>query len=242
MPLKVWLDGDRLDLQRLAALFSEGDVRVVRNNDEDGRYYLTAVGLDQAHEEDRVHPKVQLLLGWINGAAKVETPGFGNVTYARRYTTANGDQVVEPAGAVVRLRLGVTATAVVRGPDGEVKPSQPPPAATRVALAASNDQVAKVLTLTAGDRNWDGLWKVYETIRKDAGGTNALVNQLQWITEGDKEAFRESANNPDVSGDDARHAIPTSPIPSSRTMTIDEGRAFINDLIAKWTDWVIANR
>jgi hypothetical protein len=241
MPLKVWLAGEQLDLQRLAALFSDGDVRVVPDNDEDGRYYLTAVGLDQAHEENRVYPTVQLLLGWINGAAKVETPDFDDVTYAGRYTTANGDQVIQPTAAVLRLRVGMTATAVVRGPDGEVKPSPQPPAVTRVALAASNDQVAKVLTLMAGDRNWDDLWKVYETIRKAVGGTNALVNQLQWITEGDKEAFRESANNPDVSGDDARHAIPTSPTPPTRTMTIDEGRAFINDLIAKWTDWVIAD-
>jgi hypothetical protein len=80
MPLKVWLAGEQLDLQRLAALFSDGDVRVVRDDDEGGRYYLTAVGLDQAHEENRVYPTVQLLLGWINGAAKVETPDFDNVT------------------------------------------------------------------------------------------------------------------------------------------------------------------
>ncbi|ASL14685.1 hypothetical protein [Mycobacterium intracellulare] len=62
MPLKVWLAGEQLDLQRLAALFSDGDVRVVPDNDEDGRYYLTAVGLDQAHEVSVAMKKYPLVV------------------------------------------------------------------------------------------------------------------------------------------------------------------------------------
>jgi hypothetical protein len=238
MPLKVWLDGEQLDLQRLALLFSEGDVRVVRDTDAGGRYYLTAAGLDDAHDDDRVYPTVEMLLKWINGAAKLEPPDFHSVTYGGRYTTGNGDQVIQPAGAVLTIRGGFPAAAVVHGPDGEPKPSPPPPAVARVALAAIDSQVSTVLSLMAGDRNWDDLWKVYETIRDAVGGTAALVDQLQWITEDQKEAFKESANNPDVSGDDARHAIASRSTPPTHTMTLREGQTFINALAAKWMERV----
>ncbi len=114
--------------------------------------------------------------------------------------------------------------------------------AGRPPLAQSNASVDRVLGLLARDRNWWNLWKVYETIRnavRDAvRGTAALTSRLQWVTETDVEAFRESANNPDVSGDAARHAIPTRPTSPTQTMTLPEGQAFINDLVAKWRDWV----
>src|SRR6516164_5458220 len=114
------------------------DDRTVLVFGEDGAYYLTAADLDGAHEDDSVYVTVETLLRRINGAARLETPDFQPVTYARRYTTANGDQVIQPAAAELTLRVGFAAVAVVNGSNGEPQPSPLPPAVTHVALAASN--------------------------------------------------------------------------------------------------------
>jgi hypothetical protein len=43
MATKAWLEGHPVDLAAVAALLPEGDVRVVRDADNEGRYYLTAL-------------------------------------------------------------------------------------------------------------------------------------------------------------------------------------------------------
>lgn len=238
MPLKAWLDGEQPDLQRLAQLYATGGPKVLRD-DECGRHYLTAAELDRAHHDDRVFDVIQILLSSMNGAAKLETPDFKSVAYARRYTTTSGDQVIQPRTAVVAIRGG-SPDVVVSGPDGKPIPQPPPRAVARVALAASNPTVRNVLRALACEQDWYDLWKVYETIRDSVGngdkkrGSDALVNQLKWITEAEEGAFRESANNPDISGEAARHAIPTSPKPPTNTMTMAEGQAFVNGLVQKW--------
>ncbi|WP_457135480.1 hypothetical protein [Mycobacteroides abscessus] len=238
MPLKAWLDGELPDLQRLAQLYATGGPKVLRD-DECGRYYLTAAELDRAHQDDRVYDVIQILLNSMNGAAKLETPDFKSVAYGRRYVTASGDQLIQPRTAVVAIRGG-SPDVVVSGPDGKPIPQPPPPAVARVALAASNPTVRNVLRALAGEQDWYDLWKVYETIRDSVGngskkrGTDALVKKRQWITKAEEGAFRESANNPDISGEAARHAIPTSPTPPAQTMTLAEGQAFISGLVHKW--------
>jgi hypothetical protein len=235
MPLKAWLDGEQLDLQRLAALFSDGDVRVVRD-DESGRYYLTATDLDGAHEDDSVYVTAETLLRRINGAARIQTPDYQLVTYAGRYTTANGDQVIQPASAELRLRVGLTAEGVVRGPDGEPQPAPPSPAVTRVALAGSNARVDKVLARMAGDLDWVNLFRIYELVR-DAPKPASIV-KMGWTTENKESAFTASANRPDVSGDDARHAVaPNTKLPNA-TMTLAEGQDWIRNLVSKWSEWL----
>ncbi|MGO8940214.1 MAG: hypothetical protein ACLQLO_24910 [Mycobacterium sp.] len=234
MPLKAWLDGEQPDLQQLAALFADGDVRVVRD-DESGAYYLTAAGLDGAHEDDRVYATVETLIKWINGAARTVASDFKPVTYAGRYTTANGDQVIQPAGAHLTIRGGFPAGAVVRGSDGQLKPDPPSPAVARVALAASNSRVDKVLGFMASDLDWLNLYKVYELVRDDETKP-ASIAKMGWASENKQSAFRVSANDPEVSGDDARHAV--SQGDPKRTMTLAEGQAFIIDLLEKWLKWL----
>ena len=51
---------------------------------------------------------------------------------------------------------------------------------------------------------WDDLWKVFEIIR-EAVKPDTIVT-LGWTNAADLDSFKESANQPDVSGDEARHA------------------------------------
>ncbi|MFN3005706.1 hypothetical protein [Mycolicibacterium wolinskyi] len=234
MPIKAWLDGEQPDLQRLAVLFADGDVRVLRD-EASGTYYLTAMELNSAHEADRVYVTVEALLNRINGSARTLTSDFRPVRYARRYTTDDGE-VIQPAAFQLTLRVGISASAVVRGPDGEPLPTSPPPAPTHLALAASDVTVDRVLARMAGDLDWFNLFKVYELVRDDPAKPSSIAG-MGWATENQQSAFRSSANRPDVSGDDARHAVSPNTTPPRRTMTLAEGETWIRNLVSKWLAW-----
>jgi hypothetical protein len=184
---------------------------------------LTATDLEGAHEDDRVYVTVETLLRRINGAARIQTSDYQPVTYVRRYTTANGDQVIQPAAAELRVRVGFAAEGVVHGPDGAPQPAPPSPAATHTALAASNSRADKVLTRMGGNLNW-----------RDDETKPASIVGMGWASENEQSVFRASANRPDVSGDDARHAVSPNTALPSRTMTLARGQAFIADLVEKW--------
>ena len=100
------------------------------------------------------------------------------------------------------------------------------PAYLRVANVDAN--VREVLKLLGGDfADWMTLYKVYEVIRDDG-------DPARWATKAEYRVFTGSANHPLVSGSDGRHARAPSPSPPKRTMTIDEGRAFIQRVALAW--------
>jgi hypothetical protein len=81
---------------------------------------------------------------------------------------------------------------------------------------------------------WIDLYKVHEIIRDAMGGQASLINS-GWVTRDDLSAFTASANRPDVTGADARHARMGGG-PPKRTMQIAEARDFIGRLLTTWLD------
>lgn len=114
-----------------------------------------------------------------------------------------------------------------------------PPRGTRYAqVAKTHPDVAEVLAiLGAGEDhlNWrDHLYRVFEIIRHNVGGHDALIAK-GWNSREDISAFTVSANSPRVSGEAARHARLNGGVPK-RAMGLDEGRSFISQLVLAWMD------
>jgi hypothetical protein len=118
--------------------------------------------------------------------------------------------------------------------DGEPVPQPPPPGPRDVQVAGVDANVTEALEILGRADpapDWIDLWKVFEVVRDAVPG----LEHKGWISKADLSAFRASANRPDVSGADARHArMPASP--PKRTMTVGEARALIGVLVAAWLD------
>lgn len=234
MTIKAWLEGDDVDLRALTRLLAEGDVRVVQDPNE-GAYYLTAPEIDNPTEPGRFDQGAEPLIRRINGVARVQDSGYRPVKLSRRYTDPDG-QNVHFAAVRLEARASLTVTAAVVGPDGQPKPNPPSPWPGRLAIAESNADLAEVLDIMGQPEplGWDDLYKVHEIIWRSMEDTTPV--KLGWTTSNRDSAFTNSANNPTISGAGARHARPPKGDQSKRKMTIDEGRNYISDLIAKWLD------
>jgi hypothetical protein len=100
--------------------------------------------------------------------------------------------------------------------------------------AASHPDLGELLALlgNAEQLTWIELYKAYEIILHAVSGGKKGMQTLaakQAVPEDQINAFMGSANCPDVSGADARHAR-LSGGPPTRSMTLPDGRHFIRDL------------
>ncbi|MCA1676884.1 MAG: hypothetical protein LC799_33490 [Actinobacteria bacterium] len=110
-------------------------------------------------------------------------------------------------------------------------------------LATTHAVVAELLALVGNaDRlDWIELYKAYEIIKHAVSGgkegIQALAATLD-VPESEIKRFTGSANRPDVSGHDARHARMPGARPK-QTMTLPDGRHFIRDLTRRWLDTLV---
>lgn len=141
----------------------------------------------------------------------------------------------------------VYAEATVTGADGQPIPSpEPGIAQTRLKLAQQDTSVKMVLSLwrncTPTDAAlWIYLYKIYEIIGAEmAGGNKNQIKQalarLGWATSAELLNFAEAANNPDVTGDKARHAAGWKTLRGVIPMSADQAIAFIHRLTELWLD------
>ena len=73
--IKAWLEGHQFDLQDLAELLAEGDVRIVHDDAEDA-YYLAASEIDNPPAGSEFDDVAQRLLVHINEMAVRTRPIF----------------------------------------------------------------------------------------------------------------------------------------------------------------------
>lgn len=235
MTVKAWLAGVPDDLELLADLFAEGDVRVERDGEE---YFLTAPDIDNPPPETTYYNSAQHRLSQLNGLARLEDPHFRPVTLTGKYT--DGDrihQVISPTSARCTLRAG-RPTVIVTNADGTVVPNPPSPWPHRIKQAASHPAIGRVLRITArnDELDWYDLYKIHEIIRHNIEPRK--LDALGWTTKARDRAFTGSADRYDVSGDAARHAVDRHSEPPKQTMTIAEGRDYISGLVKHWMDWL----
>lgn len=227
MRVKAWLTGHEFDLAVLAELLRSGQVRVSK---DDHGFFLSSDELDTLQPGIELHESASRLLAVANGLARATHPTFHPVGLSGRYSDGDHIHSVVVADAmVVRSRMEA-AGIVVRVGDHET-PTQTAPG-TDWSLLMSNPNVKEALTIMGhGPLGWNELYKVFEIVRDDA--TARSITELGWATHAEIDAFRASANRPDVSGATARHAR-MSGNPPRRRMSDAEARSFIGRLVTAW--------
>jgi hypothetical protein len=220
--IQAWLTGDVFDLQDLADLLPSGDVRVIRSGDE---FYLTAAELDSPPVGAVVPDVAERVLARVNGLARARIHDFMPVRLSGRYSgdgTAAGYLFsTEPAVRMEgrsRLRVGGVAAGT-----------------SYLELASRNGDVAEALEIMGRPErpNFAELHRVYEII-EHAGALGAAIKSAA-VPETSRTLFIRTANHPDASGADARHAR-SRQVPPKRPMTIAEARTMISRLLAAWTN------
>jgi len=118
--------------------------------------------------------------------------------------------------------------------DGQQVEAPPRPGPGYVQRAAADSDVAEVLEILGRaepEPDWVELYKVFEIVSSRVPG----LDKKGWVTSAGIRAFTASANRPDVSGAQARHARMPGGRPKG-TMTLVEARQMISVLVAAWLD------
>jgi hypothetical protein len=242
MPIKAWLRGDSFDLGMLAELFPASDDPSV-SVDSEG-YYLTSASLDDdlTADANAMYERASSLLRDVNGAARLMRSDFRPVELTGRFSDPAENVHVVGLTDTIMVRAHLRASAVVVGP-GVAAESEPTQSAAQgyVQLVAKHTDVQDVLALLGKSEppDWIDLYKIYEIVGDQvAGGPKGREKALAatgWVTPGDLDAFKMSANHQGVSGDAARHAR-MSGSPRQHPMTIEDARQMIRVLVSGWFD------
>lgn len=235
MVVKARLDGHEFDLEALARHFDRGDVRVTR---DDRGYYLTAPAFDLVSADaGELMNTAQATVRAANGVVRALVTEFRPVRVTGHFDGQSADgrginhQVVVPDGIDARSMVGTPTVSV----GGVVAQPPPSPAPDYLQLAQTNPDLQDALALLGkgvDGLDWFDLWKVWEIVRDNVGGFNAVVAQ-NWVLQADLAAFKPSSNDPALSGDAARHARHTGP-PPAKVLSVEQGRELIRQLVAAW--------
>ncbi|MGW0357607.1 hypothetical protein ACWDXV_25710 [Nocardia nova] len=234
MTIKAWLEGDGFTLHTLAELFSDGDIRVVRERD---RFYLSSHKIDSPEEGQQFYDIARELLLYVNGIGRVSEPRCRPVRLTGEYGDGDRQHVVVEASTAT-AHAWLSASAIVVSVDGVEVPGPPAPGPRYAKLALSHPDVQVVLRMLARpeELGWGELYKVYELIKnkvpqdiraKDGRFSNTMIRR-----------FKGSANHPGDAGeflDEVRHAVPTGEDGVKR-MSLPAGRRFIGDWVGLWLD------
>lgn len=243
----VRLEGDEFDKKRLSALYSEPASRVAL--DDDGDYYLTSDTFATLAESVEVKIAAERMLHILNDLMRFRDQGYQPVSLDKIYkVNDDGTRSAHVFGsAIFSGSSRMWAEGLVIGPNGQPIPSpEPAIAQARLKLAQLDTRVKTVLALwrdcTPTDPGlWIYLYKIYELIGTEmAGGNKNQIKQaligLSWATFEEIVNFGEAANNPDVTGEHARHAAGWRTESSITPMNADQAIAFIHHLIELWMD------
>jgi hypothetical protein len=231
---KAYVQGDSIDLDILLQLFPGGTGDIAVNRTDRGEYFETA-RLDPYTDGGELHREAARVLRDLNGLARILDGSYRPVILVGRYEDERRHEVQVVAVDTIEVRSQV-GTVTVTG--GEPAPPPPPPPGPRffeLAARHANVSEAVAITGTASTLGWIELYKLYEIVRDDVGrGKQGLVD-AGWITSDELSAFTASANRPDVSGDDARHARMGGSGPN-KTMSLPTARERILHLVADWME------
>jgi len=211
----ILVTGDAWDLEALEADFAAGDPRTFVDRDD---RFIESSEVQRITDEAAAEKRARELVTMINGAMlaqhgnEFEPIQFGGLV---RFNAQGGRDYHDRPTVEVKMR--------VRGNAGH-RPSSAP-----VWVGKRTDPaVATVLRILGrGELDWYDMYKIYETIKRDAG--DAQVKQ--WAPRA--ELFRHTANNAGALGDEARHPELGWKAPKN-PMTLEDARALIQLLAAQW--------
>jgi hypothetical protein len=223
---QVGLEGEPVDINGLAAAFSDRPLRVM---EDDGTFWLEAEELEHLSDHAQVKSAAERLITRLNGAMRLGNPSYQNVKLGNlREQRADGTHAVstfiEPG--TISIRASVLPPKILGGvPTKQLGD----PARSYMGAAAGDPDADEALDLWANEpHNWVNLSKVFEIIRaRDGFDPSVSKSQL--------DRFRHTANHEGAAGRQARHArLGTDP--PKHPMTALEAEALMRRLLQSWFD------
>lgn len=225
----ILLSGDQAALKHLVAIYDAGPLLVRRRADD---FILDASAFDTCDTPECVSSIAERLVGLIAGAVDLTGYGSPDVSLGAVIGTVHGVQsgthVLRPDNVSHRHYASDVSLA-----DSTHDTATLPVARRWVTTALADNSAEKVLRLLSREpRTWGDLYRIFELIERRAGST---MYEQGWTSRNAAERFARSANSPQVSGDDARHAYDrTDPPPNP--MSIDDAQQFVRHLARQWLD------
>ena len=203
MTWQVYLQGAQVDLDALARMFSTGPLHVAQS---DSGTYLAGDELDAPADVSGAYNKAKERLALINGAAGSLAPQSYQPVDVLNVRDDDTNTTYAMAQATLTTRSTMFALATVMGPDGRPVPAPPPAGPDLIKWAMTDPDLAKAIEWMGRptETNWHDLWKAFEVLRHAAGGNRPFAARFG-LNQADLLSFRSSANDPETSGDHARH-------------------------------------
>lgn len=215
-------------LNDLAAHLSALDAGIV---EKDGVQYLTSPQFDALAEGRAVLDLANEILAVVDGMLSMTTGGPGHLKVQTVYRADDEGrpftQYVFPQGIPSSSRFGIPTI----HSQGDPPPQREDHPFHRILdLAQSDPRVKKVLRLIGSrELDWVTLYRIYEVIEKDVGD----VSSKGWVSKNSLSLFRQTANDPIVSGDDARHGE-LSTLPPSKPLELERAKEMVRHIVDKW--------
>jgi hypothetical protein len=216
----------------LSHSFNDPDMSI---SDTNGQFVLRSTQFEPLQTADAVRNKAQEIATAVSGTARLllgtsQAIAVGAVFMVREDGRRNIFVSLSPA--TVRLR-GALASLVVKRADGTVEthyPTEPGPGWVQVAL--QQEVVARALRLrNTGILEWVDLYRLYEVIESDVPAR--AIQAKGWVTSGQIERFKRTANSQKAIGDKARHGKDPYE-PPQNPMSLSEARGLIDSVLKAW--------
>jgi hypothetical protein len=233
---RAYLVGEPTDLTRLRRELSTGPITVA---EDDAGTYVQADDFEQRADADAVQAAVGPLVVLLNGMASLSFSGHRRVGFSGTIARDEarhiyvGDSVrLSDDMNVVRVAVDLNADGVLTGVDGIVRTSPSLSSMQkRLASIATHPELAAVYRLLGlKDPSWGDLYKALELLGDAVGGEQRLTKRTGVAHERIK-LLKGNSNDPELTGDDARHAVPTKESRVNEQITLAEGLAILDELI-----------
>lgn len=223
MKLHIQLQNPAADIDAVTHALSRTDIRaVIESGQIVLRTEMLVPGAIDPADADLVFDvwqRIVELLAVVSGAGRVEGATLPRLELAAvTYEDASGvRQFLPDIGRMRGVLPGVRAT--------------PPDPSKLVAFALRDAAAAKALRLASRELDWCNLYRIFEVIA-EAVGEGQIVRNC-WATASEIDAFKCSANNQLVTGDDARHGKTIKGTPRN-TLELPDAQHLIKHILRLW--------
>jgi hypothetical protein len=230
---EVELVGDDTDLELLAERFTEGDIVVSR---QDTGLVLSGHVFDNCHDAEGARKLTDTVVAALSSVVRIQLSSPHPIRPGRLHSIDEHGirgSFFFAGPAVIHVRA-LPPTFIMTSPDGTKKMYHPADSIkTWLTVATKDETVMKALRLAGyPDRSWVELYRIYELIEGDAGGS---MYTKGWTTKRETGSFTHTANSPSATGDLSRHGKERTTGPADH-MTLSEATEFVDRLLAKWLD------
>lgn len=227
---RVYVDGEEPDLGYLRRQLTVPELTALA--DENGTY-LQGTLFDSCASADEVRQVVEPLITKLNGMAGVASPGYRPVAFAGRVKADGSAHLFVSGAARATSYITVTADGFVSTSDGAVVPSGPTPMMVRFLATKSHPVLNEVYQVLGAkpSPNWQEFYKAVELLQEASGGTIYKLSVRTGVSQNCIKNLLATADHPDLSGPDSRHAVMKGTPSARRRLSLDQGRSVVDELI-----------